>query len=177
MILTTERLILKEFRASDLDDFASLMADPEVMRFPISGPHSKEQAQELFQNRILKHYKTHGFGLWAVIHKETGHFIGLTGLISQLIDGKEEVELGYRFYPKYWGHGFAIEAALNVCKWGFDTLNVPYIISIIDPKNHKSIKVAKKAGMHYWKDNANFHGLSVRIYKLEKIQNPPFQDS
>lgn len=87
MILTTPRLILRRFLESDLDDFSSLMADPEVMRFSIRGPTSKDQSKEFLKNRILDHYQKYGYGLWAVIYRENGHFIGFSGLMSQTING------------------------------------------------------------------------------------------
>jgi [ribosomal protein S5]-alanine N-acetyltransferase len=167
MLLITERLILREFTEADLPDFSALMADPEVMRFSVNGPLSQEQAKENLQKRILAHYEHYGFGLCAVILRENNQFIGYAGLVTQTIDGQEEVELGYRLTPKYWGKGLATEAALALCKYAFDHLHVVHLISIIEPQNHRSLKVANRAGMHLWKRSL-FHGIPVHIYALHK---------
>lgn len=94
------------------------MGNPEVMRFGSSnGPLSEDSSKKLFQNRILDHYKKYGFGAWTLILKENHRFIGCTGLISQVVDEKEEIELGYRLFPAYWGKGLATEAAVDICHY------------------------------------------------------------
>lgn len=165
-MITTERLTLRKFSEGDLEDFAALMADPEVMRFSLKGPLSKDQATEYLKTRILAHYEKYGFGLWAVIFE--GHLIGLAGLIMQTIDGQEEVEVAYRLHPRYWGKGLATEAAVAICKYAFETLAVERLISIIDPQNHRSRKVAERMGMHHWKDTV-YHGFASHIYALKKV--------
>lgn len=168
MKLETQRLLLREFTLDDLDVFASLMANPEVMRFSLSGPmKDKEQAREYLQKRILDHYILYGYGLYAVFHKENSCFIGLTGLISQNIDGENKTELGYRLDPNYWGKGLASEASSAFCRYAFDQLDIDELISIIDPHNIRSLEVAKRIGMHHWK-NAVFHHIPVHIYLLKK---------
>jgi RimJ/RimL family protein N-acetyltransferase len=170
-LLKTERLYLRNFEQNDLVLFASLMADPEVMRFSLSGPLSHERAKEIFQNRILGHYQKYGYGLLAIFLKESHEFIGGIGLMTHTIDGIEEIELAYRLFPKYWNQGFATEAATAVCEYAFRTMNIKRLISIIDPKNHKSLKVAKRVGMHFWKDTL-YHDLPVHVY-VRINQSPP----
>ncbi len=167
MRLDTERLTLREFTLNDLDAFAALMADPEVMRFSLSGPmKDKEQAREYLQKRILDHYTQYGYGLYAVIHKADNCLAGLVGLISQNIDGEKKTELGYRLHPKYWGQGFATEACLAIRGHAFGKLGIDELISIIDPQNKRSLEVAKRIGMHPWKE-AIFHNILVQIYALK----------
>lgn len=167
MILKTERLKIRKFTESDLEDLSMLLADPEVMRFSLIGPQSREQTEKMLQERILAHYAQYGFGLCAVILEKEKRFIGLAGLIFQEVDGEQKPELGFRFLPKYWGNGYATEAAREICKYGFDTLKFDEIISIIDPKNIRSINVAKRLGMVHTKDTL-FNGFSVGIYTLFK---------
>jgi [ribosomal protein S5]-alanine N-acetyltransferase len=168
MYLETERLILREFTMDDLDAFASLMADPEVMRFSLSGPMKDiKQAKEYLQKRILDHYAKFGYGLYAVIHKIDNCLIGSVGLIMQNIDGENKTELGYRLHPNYWGKGLATEAALAICQDAFERLGIDELISIIDPQNIRSLEVAKRIGMHYQKD-AIFHRVPVNIYAIKK---------
>lgn len=176
IFINTERLILRKFEESDLHSFSLLAADPEVMRFSLKGPLSPEKAKEYFERRVLSHYQTHGFGLLAVFLKDTQDFIGFVGLIVQNIDETEEIELAYRLLPKYWNQGFATEAATAVCEYAFQTMAVERLISLIDPKNHKSLQVANRVGMHFWKHSV-FHGFSVQVYCLSKITVIPYQIS
>lgn len=164
-ILETNRLILREFVENDLDDLIPIMANQEVMRFSLSGPLKKEQVKELLHKRLLSHYVEYGFGLYAVIFKEDKKLIGGIGLLTQNLDGADKVELAYRLDTNYWGKGLATEAAQAICRYAFDQLQLKELISIIDPKNIRSIEVAKRVGMHYWKD-AFFHGIPVCVYVL-----------
>ncbi len=174
VLIKTKRLILRNFEESDLESFALLAADPEVMRFSLKGPLSIEQSKEYFEKRILSHYQKYGFGLLAAFLKDTQEFIGFVGLISQNIDENEEIELAYRLFPKYWSQGFATEAANAVCEYAFQTLKTERLISLIDPKNHSSLRVAKRVGMHFWK-HSMFHGIPVQVYCLTKIMMMPYQ--
>lgn len=164
ILINTERLVLRKLEESDFHSFSLLVADLEVMRFSLKGPLSPEEAKEYFERRVLSHYQTHGFGLLAVFLKETQDFIGFVGLIVQNIDETEEVELAYRLFPKYWGQGFATEAATAVCEYAFQTLKIKRLISLIDPKNHKSLQVANRLGLHFWKHSV-FHGFPVQVYR------------
>lgn len=171
MLLKTLRLLIRDFTSSDFADFAHLMADKQVMRFSLTGPMNEELAQEYFQRRILGHYQTHGFGLWALFILDTKEFIGLAGLISQTIDAVEEVELAYRLHPNYWGKGYATEAASSIAEHAFKTMQIDHLVSIIDPKNVSSEKVAQRVGMQVWKA-AVFHGYEVNIFKLNLTVKP-----
>jgi ribosomal-protein-alanine N-acetyltransferase len=172
MLIQTKRLILRNFEPSDFESFALLAADPEVMQFSLKGPMSKEQSKEHFEKRILSHYQKYGFGLLATFLKDTQEFIGFVGLITQNIDEKEEIELAYRLFPKYWSQGFATEAANAVCEYAFRVLKTERLISLIDPKNHSSLRVAKRVGMHFWKHSI-FHNTPVQVYCLLKIVVTP----
>lgn len=168
MDLETKRLLLRPFTMDDLDQFAHLVADPEVMRFSLKGPLSREEAKEYLQNRILDHYAKYGFGLLAIIHKETNQLIGFAGLICQCIDEENLVELGYRLDPRYWKQGLATEAAQEIVKYAFTHLGLDRLICIIDPKNVASLSVAIRLGMGLWKKTL-FHGFSVEVYLLNKV--------
>lgn len=163
MILKTDRLIIREFTAEDLNALASLLGNEQVMEFSIVGPLSWQQTKEYLEQRILTHYAKHGFGLWAVVYG--GQVIGYAGLITQQIDGEKLIELGYRLLPEYWGKGLASEAAGAIAQYAFDQLNLEQIISVVEEKNVRSVSVAKRLGMHHWKD-ADFHGKMAQIYCL-----------
>ncbi len=173
MHIKTKRIVIQEFTERDLDAFAHLVADPEVMRFSLKGPLSFDEAKEHLDRRIFSHYQKHGFGLWALFVEE--QLIGLAGLINQSIDGIEEVELAYRLHPDFWGKGYALEAVSAISEYAFSHLNLPYLISIIDPKNHPSVKIATRLGMHFWKQTI-FHGFDVGIHRLLKVLVEPYND-
>ena len=165
-ILETERLLLRVFRPKDIEEFAPIEADPEVMRFYPSGPRSRAWAERGVRY-FIRTQKEHGFSLWAVIHKRDRQFIGYCGLVPQLIDGKNEVEVGYKLAPACWGQGLATEAACGVRDWGFSHLNVLRLVSIVDPGNAASVRVAEKNGMSYEKD-ITYDGKTCRVYVVER---------
>lgn len=165
-ILETPRLILRVFEEADLDAFAALVADPEVMRFYPSGPRSREHAQRAIAwFRELQDKQ--GYSLWAVEHKADNRCIGYCGLVPQRIDGNPEVEVGYKLAKAYWNQGLATEAARAVRDWAFQNLAVPHLISIIDPANTASQRVAEKNGMRYVRD-AEYDDKTCRIYIVQR---------
>ena len=94
----------------------------------------------------------YGFGLWATIYLENGRFIGRCGLIPQEIEGVAEVEIGYMLAKAYWVKGLATEAALAIRNYGFHKLGCSRLISLIDPQNQASMRVAAKIGLRYEKE-------------------------
>jgi RimJ/RimL family protein N-acetyltransferase len=169
MRLETERLLLKEFTVNDLEAFALLMTDPEVMRFSLKGPMKDiEQVKEYFQKKILDHYAQHGYGLYAVFYKADNCLIGGIGLLSQDIDGERKTELAYRLHPQYWGKGLATEACLALVLHAFDKLRLKELISIIDPKNIRSLEVAKRIGMKFLKETT-FHNIPVQLHVMRSF--------
>ncbi len=165
-ILETDRLRLRVFRPEDLDAFAPIEADPEVMRFYASGPRSREWAERGVRY-FIDLQEQYGFSPWAVIHKGEDRFIGFCGLIPQTLAGREEVEVGYKLARAYWGQGLATEAARACRDWGFARLAVPRLISIIDPGNATSTRIADKNGMTYDGD-AEYDGKTCRIYAIRR---------
>jgi RimJ/RimL family protein N-acetyltransferase len=148
-IIETDRLILREWKPSDLEPFARLNADPRVMEFfPASLSQDETAAMiQLIQERSMKN----GFCFWAAELKSTGEFIGFIGLN---IPGMEThftpcVEIGWRIDFKFWGKGYAPEGALACLKYGFSTLNLNEIVSFTTVNNLKSRRVMEKIGMTY----------------------------
>ena len=98
------------------------------------------------------HPKHPELGLWATIHKESGNFIGRCGLLPWEIDGLNEVEVAYTIEKKYWGQGLGSEAAQAILQYGFEKLNIPRLVCLIDAENIASKKVALKIGMTFEKE-------------------------
>jgi len=170
-ILETDRLTLRVFRPEDIEEFAPIEADPEVMRFYASGPRSREWA-ERGVNYFISLQEQHGFSPWAVIQKSDSRFLGFCGLIPQTVDGNAEVEVGYKLAHAEWGKGLATEAARAVRDWAFAHLDVPRLVSIIDPGNAASLRVAEKNGMAYDKD-ITYDGKVCRLYAIERPASTP----
>lgn len=170
MVVTeTSRLLLRYFTWDDLNDMATIYADPVVMAFRGS-TRTFEQTQQLF-NWMFDNYSKDGFELWAIIHKANNQLIGTCGLIAQEVDEQQETEMGYLLASQYWGQGLATEAAIAVRDYGFEQLSCNRIISLIDPGNIASQKVALKVGLVYEKDITHWDK-TVRVYAIHKSSFP-----
>lgn len=144
-ILETDRLYLREMEQDDFEELCKILKDSEVM-YAYEHAFSDGETQQWLNNQ-LKRYEEYGFGLWAVVLKETGEMIGQCGLTMQDGDGKEVLEVGYLFQKAYWHKGYATEAAVACKKYAFDTLKAEEVYSIIRDNNIASQNVAKRNGM------------------------------
>ncbi|MFA6302896.1 MAG: GNAT family N-acetyltransferase [Legionella sp.] len=165
-LIITERLILRPFTLLDLDDFALICADPEVMRFIGNGKAVEKEVTQGVLAWIIAQYEELGFGLLAVTLKENNKFLGFCGLIKQTIDNETHIELGYRLDSAFWGKGIATEAAQAIKEYAFNQLNIPHLISIIHVENMASKQVAKKVGLSYMKQT-NFKGVLVDVFYIK----------
>lgn len=155
-MINTARLILRQWIDSDLEPFAELNADRRVCEF-LPNPLTKAESDALVE-KISDHFESHGYGLYALEKKDSGEFIGFTGLKIPDFEAHfmPAVEIGWRLSHKYWGHGYATEAAKAVLDYGFQTLELPEIVSFTVPDNIRSRKVMEKIGMHYsYEDDFN----------------------
>lgn len=165
IIATTPRLTLRHFRPEDVGALTAVLSDPEVMRFSVTGPMTREQVQAMLE-RVYRSYTENGFGLWAVEHR-AGLMIGYCGLLAQEVDGRREVEIGYRLARNYWGSGLATEAALATRDHAFGPLGLRRLVSLVDPENIGSRRVAEKAGMRLVKTTFKWD-MDIFVYALEK---------
>jgi ribosomal-protein-alanine N-acetyltransferase len=145
--MDTERLILRRWREDDRLPFAAMNADPDVMRhFP--SVMTKEQS-DTFVDRIEQGFDEQGYGLWALEVRDSGEFIGFTGLILQTFEAHftPAVEIGWRLARPAWGHGYAIEAARKVLAYGFGEAGLDEIVSMTTVGNARSRSVMERLGM------------------------------
>lgn len=154
IILKTERLYLRQYRKEDINSLHSIFSDAETMEF-YPAPFSLEQTQNWIKKN-QERYEEDGYGLWGVCLKETNELIGDCGLVKQKVDGITEVEIGYHINKKYWSKGFATEAAKACKEYGFYKLGLNNLISIIDPRNVSSMRVAEKIGFEKEKESFVF---------------------
>jgi RimJ/RimL family protein N-acetyltransferase len=140
--LETERLRLRGWRDDDLDAYAAMMADPEVMQF-LGGVVARNDAWRSMSSAV-GHWVLRGFGLWAVERKDDGALIGRVGV--QRPEGWPGTEIAWTLARPYWGQGYATEAAKAALDHGFKTTSLSKLISLIDPENFASQNVAKRLG-------------------------------
>jgi RimJ/RimL family protein N-acetyltransferase len=144
-IIDTERLILREMVESDFPLLCKHLQDPDVM-YAYEWPFSDAEVQNGLEKQF-KRYKQDGFGIWAVILKESGELIGQCGLSMQPYEDGELLEIGYIFQKNHWKKGYATEAAIACREYAFDELNADEVFSIIRDTNIASQNVAKRNGM------------------------------
>lgn len=161
--IETPRLRLRQFTPDDLDDLYCLYSSPDLMRYIGKGARTKKEAQTALSS-IIKHYE-HGFGMWAVTHKDNGKLIGRCGLC--FLDNTPEVELGYLLEKSYWCKGLATEASHASLKYGFEVVKLDKIVAIAKPENIASRRVMEKVGMKYEKD-AYFYNNDVVYYSISR---------
>ena len=163
-ILETKRLTLREFELSDANSLYELNSDPEVIKYTGDPPFKNiEEAKEFILN--YNHYKKYGFGRWAVILNSTNEFIGWCGI--KYTEEKDEHDLGFRFFRKYWGNGFASESAAACIDYAFNTLNINKLYGRAMKENIASIRVLEKIGMKYSHD-FKFERADGVIYYINK---------
>lgn len=162
VIFETPRLILRLFVIEDADALISVHGDPEVMHFSVDGVKTREQITRFIQNS-QEHHRRNGHSQWAIIWKDTAQCIGECGISVQHVGGISEREISYRLNRSFWGRGIATEAATASRIHAFETLRLDRVISIIDPKNVASIRVAEKVGMKREQPEI-FYGIPVVIY-------------
>jgi RimJ/RimL family protein N-acetyltransferase len=140
--LTTDRLLLRPFDAGDLADLADLHAEESFWWYPLRSAMTTEQT-EVFLHRTIARYATDGFGIEAVIERESGAMIGWAGLAVPhvLPEVLPAVEVGWRLAGPYRGRGLATEAGRAAVDWGFSAAGLSRIVSIYEPANVASGKV------------------------------------
>lgn len=164
--LSTPRLVLRRWRDADREPFAAMNADPEVMEhFP--APLSRAESDELVDS-IEAGFEHHGFGLWAVEVRESGEFVGFTGLAVPSFEAHftPAVEVGWRLARPAWGRGYATEAARAAADYAFRTLRWSHLIHLILPGNDRSIRVAGRLGARPAGTDI-VRGVTQLVYRLE----------
>ncbi|HSP65379.1 MAG TPA: GNAT family N-acetyltransferase [Candidatus Deferrimicrobium sp.] len=142
--MTTERLLLRQWRESDLDPFAAMMADPEVSRY-LTGPGPVDRLGAWRSLAMfIGHRVMRGYTHWAIELRETGEFIGRAGPWRP--DGWPAVEIGWAIAPAHQGRGYATEAGRVAQQVAWEALAAERLISLVRPENEASIAVVRKLG-------------------------------
>jgi RimJ/RimL family protein N-acetyltransferase len=145
-VVETERLVMRGFRDDDLDEWAAICADGEVVRWVGEGEDglSREDAWRRMAY-IAGHWALRGFGNWALVERETRRLVGRAGLLQP--ENWPGLEVGWLVAHEHWGRGFAPEAGRASLEWARDALGAHHVISLIEDANERSARVAEKLGM------------------------------
>ena len=161
-VLVTERLVLRQFTAADVDGLLELDGDPAVMRFISRKTRSRAEIEAEVLPRFLGYYERYrDFGHWAADTRDNGEFIGWFGLRPVMATGAAMVDwvdaplpahtasLGYRLRRSAWGRGYATEGSRALVRRAFTELGVEVIVATTMTVNTRSRAVMEKAGLRY----------------------------
>jgi RimJ/RimL family protein N-acetyltransferase len=163
--LETERLRLRTFRDDDLDPYAAMVADPDVMRHIGDGKVvTRAEAWRQIAG-ILGHWQLRGYGLWAVEERASGVLLGRIGHYNP--EGWPGFELGWMLGKAHWGKGYATEGARRALAFAFDELRQPRVISLIRPENTPSIRVAERLG-EALEGRVTLYGADALVYGIAR---------
>jgi ribosomal-protein-alanine N-acetyltransferase len=174
--LTTRRLTLRRMRRADYPDYLAMNQDPRVMATLGGLQPEKELARRHQFN--LDHWDKHGFGWWSAYVGSNGRYAGRGGLRRIVLEGRDEMELGYGFVPDFWGQGIATEFALATVQVGFDVLDLAEMVCFTLPTNKASRRVMEKVGFVYerdgtWADLPHvFFRLTKTMWEHQKCGTP-----
>jgi RimJ/RimL family protein N-acetyltransferase len=164
-LFETNRLILRELTQNDAEDLFKFFGDPEAMRY-FPGTKNLNEIEE-WLSLVFQSYQNMHFGPWAVILKGSNEFLGYCGLYLQKnVDGKDEVEILYGFIRRYWGMGYATEAAIGVYEYGKTELKLRRFIALVEPGNLRSSNVVRKVGMKLEKETRRW-GRQYHKYSID----------
>jgi [ribosomal protein S5]-alanine N-acetyltransferase len=169
LTLETERLRLRNWLESDVGNYMLLSQDVGYNCFSPPGRFlvaSQEEARGKIRERIdlFEHQK---LGKFPVFLKSTGEFIGTCGVEPFDLEGRTEVELGYRLCLKHWGCGYAQEAAAAILRYGFGALDRARIMAFVLPQNRASVKILENLGLGYLREFMHYD-LAHRLYEVTR---------
>lgn len=166
--IDTPRLIMRPFRPGDGPAHARMYADPEVTRFLPRGPFGPTETAERSRSaleRFMAHWREHGFGVWAVLDRDTGVLVGQCGLSRVTALG--EVELLYALVQARWRQGLAPEAGRAALDHAFRRLQLARVVALARADNRGSLRVMDKLGLVYER-NVHVFGLDAVCYAVSR---------
>lgn len=165
--VVTDRLVLRRWRADDIDAFAAINADAETMREIGPGrPLTRDESVDAL-GALVGHWEAHGFGLWAVEERTTGQLVGRAGVWHP--PDWPDTEIGWLLARDRWGRGYATEAARAGLAYAFGHRRIDRLGSIIRAGNTASQRVAVRIGMRRAADTT-WRGNPVRTYTISREQ-------
>ena len=160
----TSRLLLRPPKVEDLEPFVEIHEHPEVVRFLSGiGTATGRVASWRLLALLIGHWHLRGYGQWAIVEKATGELIGRVGLWYP--EGWPGIELGWVIKRERWDNGFATEGAKAAADFAFNEVGADRIISMIQPDNPRSIRVAEKIGETF-SETRTFNGQHLNVYAM-----------
>jgi RimJ/RimL family protein N-acetyltransferase len=163
MHLKTERLFIRNIQLTDIPTLVEIWTDPVVTRF-MGGPRTADALVQSFTGDV-EAGQPDPYDLWPVIEMVSNQVIGHCGLLEKEVDGSFEIELVYVLHHSAWGKGYATEAAVALRDYAFATRGLRRLVSLIDPNNQGSERVAQKIGMILEKETQRGDKL-MRVYAI-----------
>ena len=146
--LETERLSLRRLTVDDAPFVVALYNEPSFLEhIGDRGVRNVEDAQRFLRDGPMAMYARHGFGLWHVSRRADGVGIGMCGLLKR--DTLPDVDIGYAFFPAFWGQGYAFEAVSATLRHAASAFGLRRVIAVVSQGNRGSIRVLEKAGMRH----------------------------
>ena len=168
MILETERLILREMDQNDFNSLYAVLADSDIMEHY---PYTFDEVRvRNWISRNMERYQKDGFGLWAVILKETGEMIGDCGITMQNIHGHLLPEIGYHIRKDQQRKGYATEAAAACVRFAFENFGFPEVYSYMKYTNIPSQRTAIKNGMKFVEEYKDSDHSYTRVFVIKRIE-------
>lgn len=166
--IETERLRLRAFEGGDLRPYAAMYADDQFVRY--LGDRTLTEAQ-VWENMalILGHWSLLGYGIWAVERLGSGELVGRAGLLN--LPGWPDVEVCWALSPRFWGSGYATEAAKASIDWAFRETGIARLISLIHPENQRSEAVALRLGERF-REQITFEAKPTNVYEVLRSARP-----
>ena len=164
IIAETDRLLIREFIESDIEEILLLHSDPRILEFTGDIVMTRtDEAENVLNNIITNQYQKTGMGRWAVHEKKSGRMLGWCGLRKQ----NNEIDLGIRFKKKFWNKGYGTESSKAILNKGFVDLKIPEVIARTAKENHGMNRILLNLGFEKIEEK-KIHGIGAFIYKLEK---------
>jgi [ribosomal protein S5]-alanine N-acetyltransferase len=163
----TLRLLFRKIDLSDFNAWLKFFEASETSMHWIEEKETPKVACEKWYARQQERYQNNLGGMNALIEKSSGRLVGHAGLLVQTVDEIPELEIGYSLLPKFWGKGYALEAAQKCKQYAFETDLSSSLISIISLSNVPSQKVAIKNGMSI-QNQTLYKGNQVYIFRVNK---------
>lgn len=166
--LDTERLQLRPLRLDDLWWNQRLIYSDPAVTWDGKTYEAVKALRAL--ERRLKHWREHGFGMWAVIERGSGEPLGFAGL--QYLEDTGDVEVGYYLGRNAWGKGYATEVGRAAVGYGLGVLGLSRVVAVMRPENLASQRVLAKLGLRHVRDEKHY-GFMVQLWAFEAGDHPP----
>ena len=166
MITKTERLILREMTENDYEALYAVLSDSDIMKhYPYTFDEKRVRG---WITKNIERYRVFGFGLWAVVLKETGRMIGDCGITMQNIDGFIRPEIGYHINKEFQNAGYATEAAKKCVEWAFENTPFGVLYSYMKKLNLPSSVVARNIGMNKVFEYTDEENEQTEVYAISR---------